>query len=146
MKFPVNETVSSKMLGKAIKSKMVGVPPNIYNTAFCEFFKILVSKSLSKLRHDSQILVRKNCTVDAEKGSVPISLPDNVEMVCTDNGIISAEYRNYSNADNEDFYYFVTRILFVINPANNNFKQRKDKDLISDIFLGTDKAFGLMII
>ena len=67
-------------------------------------------------------------------------------MVCTDDAMMSAEYRNYSNADNEDFYYFLTRILSAINPANNNFKQRKDKELINDIFLVTDEAFGLMII
>eukprot|EP00957_Ditylum_brightwellii_P096823 7373688-Ditylum_brightwellii.AAC.1 len=51
-------------------------------------------------------------------------------MVCADDGIMSAEYKNYGNASNEDFYYLVTRILSTINPANNNFKQRKDKDLI----------------
>eukprot|EP00957_Ditylum_brightwellii_P057132 4329415-Ditylum_brightwellii.AAC.1 len=67
-------------------------------------------------------------------------------MVCTDDAIMSAEYRNYGNANNEDFCYFVTRILSAISPANNNFKQRKDKDLISDTFSVIDKAFGLMII
>eukprot|EP00957_Ditylum_brightwellii_P170292 12962541-Ditylum_brightwellii.AAC.1 len=67
-------------------------------------------------------------------------------MVCTYDAIMSAEYRNYGNADNEDFYYFVTKILSAIDPANNNFKQRKDKDMISDIFSVTDEAFGLMII
>eukprot|EP00957_Ditylum_brightwellii_P107687 8215550-Ditylum_brightwellii.AAC.1 len=60
--FSMNETVSSKMLGNAVESKMVGVLPNISNTAFCEFFKNIVSKSLSKLRHNSQILARKNKT------------------------------------------------------------------------------------
>eukprot|EP00957_Ditylum_brightwellii_P199311 15192447-Ditylum_brightwellii.AAC.1 len=67
-------------------------------------------------------------------------------MVCADDGITSAEYRNYISVDNEDFYYLMTRILFAINPTNNNFKQRKDKDVISDIFSITDEAFGLMVI
>eukprot|EP00957_Ditylum_brightwellii_P153856 11710757-Ditylum_brightwellii.AAC.1 len=67
-------------------------------------------------------------------------------MVCADDGIMSAEYRKYSNANNEDFYYLVTRILFAINLANNNFKQRKDKDMISNIFSVKDEIFGLMVI
>eukprot|EP00957_Ditylum_brightwellii_P167288 12734385-Ditylum_brightwellii.AAC.1 len=68
------------MLGKVIESKMVGVLPNISDTAFYEFFKNLVLNSLSLLRHNSQILAWKNWTVDAEKGLVLISFPGSVEM------------------------------------------------------------------
>eukprot|EP00536_Pseudo-nitzschia_multiseries_P014043 jgi/Psemu1/37351/gm1.37351_g len=56
------------------------------------------------------------------------------------------EYGRYIKADNEEFYYFVTRILSAVNPVGTNFKQRKATELISDIFSVTDEAFALMII
>eukprot|EP00957_Ditylum_brightwellii_P196071 14938758-Ditylum_brightwellii.AAC.1 len=59
---------------------------------------------------------------------------------------MSAEYRKYGNANNEDFYDLVTRILSAINPANSNVRQKKKKGLISGIFSLTDEAFGLMVI
>eukprot|EP00536_Pseudo-nitzschia_multiseries_P004087 jgi/Psemu1/9233/gm1.9233_g len=40
----------------------------------------------------------------------------------------------------------VTRILSAINPVGTNFKQRKETELISEIFSVTDEAFALMII
>eukprot|EP00536_Pseudo-nitzschia_multiseries_P017799 jgi/Psemu1/52583/gm1.52583_g len=60
--------------------------------------------------------------------------------------ILAKEYREYGNAANEEFYYFVTRILSAINPGKTNFRLRKTKDLISTIFTVTDEAFALMII
>eukprot|EP00536_Pseudo-nitzschia_multiseries_P019442 jgi/Psemu1/60759/gm1.60759_g len=172
MKFPVNETVSLKMLRKAFEFKMVGVLQNISDTAFSSvaakngcWKKKTGAKASEKhrmikdcRRNNQGLKLNSRLTTifalggryiaqpefDDEKGLVPISLPGSVGFA--DDGIMSADYRKYGSVGNEDFYCLVTRILSVINPANNNFKQRKDKDLISNIFSVKDEAFGLTVI
>lgn len=95
--------------------------------------------------------------MDIEKGLVPASFPGTVGLVCGDNGnggddgdngsvTVNAGYRRYGTEDNEDFYYFVTRILTAINPTNNYFEQRNHNELLSDIFSVTDEAFALLVI
>ena len=100
-----------------------------------------------------QYLLAGQCEfiADQEKAGVPISFPGSIELVTDpskgiEKAIINTKCRHYGNADNEDFYYFLCRILSAINPACSNFKQRKTTDLISDIFSVTDEAFGLIVI
>ena len=83
---------------------------------------------------------------DSEMAKVPASFPGTVAINTDSVEILANEYRQYGNADNEEFYYFVTRILSAVNPGKTNFKLRKTKDLISTIFTVTDEAFTLMII
>eukprot|EP00536_Pseudo-nitzschia_multiseries_P007147 jgi/Psemu1/17149/gm1.17149_g len=84
--------------------------------------------------------------VDSEMAKVPSSFPGTVALNTDSMEILAKEYRQYGNAANEEFYYFVTRILSAINPGKTNFRLRKTKDLISTIFTVTDEAFALMII
>ena len=88
--------------------------------------------------------------VDSEKGGVPREFPGSIGLLKDPTGeshaIISPGYRQYGDAANKEFYYFVHRILPAINPGINNFRHRKTTDLISDIFTVTDEAFGLIMI
>jgi len=44
--------------------------------------------------------------------------------------IINPNYQQYgTDADNEEFFYFVTRILSTINPTITNFKANKNKKI-----------------
>eukprot|EP00536_Pseudo-nitzschia_multiseries_P011647 jgi/Psemu1/29563/gm1.29563_g len=83
---------------------------------------------------------------DSEMAKVLASFSGTVALNTDSVEILANEYRRYGNADNEEFYYFVTRILSAVNPGKTNFKLRKAKDLISTIFTVTDEAFALMII
>ena len=56
------------------------------------------------------------------------------------------KYRKYDSANNECFYYFVTRILAAVNVSNTNFNNRKTTELISQIFSVTDEALALLIL
>ena len=89
-------------------------------------------------------------TADYDKNRVPASFPGTVGVVEDPDysgwGSINPDYRKYKDAENEEFYYFVTRILSAVNPTKSNFKQRKDKDLLSEIFSVTDEAFALILI
>ena len=89
-------------------------------------------------------------TVDYEKSVVPVSFPGTIGPIPDPTGeedaIINPGYRQYDNATNEEFYYFITRILPAINPGKSNFRQRKEKDLISDIFTVADEAFGMILL
>ena len=61
--------------------------------------------------------------------------------------IINPNYRHYgTDADNEEFLYFVTRILLTINPTITNFKANKKNKLISEMFTIEDEAFGLVLV
>eukprot|EP00536_Pseudo-nitzschia_multiseries_P002313 jgi/Psemu1/5277/gm1.5277_g len=84
---------------------------------------------------------------DSEKAKGPASSPGSTVALNPESVEITFNgYRRYGNADNEEFYYFVTRILSAVNPVGTNFKQKKATMLISDIFSVTDEAFALMII
>lgn len=98
------------------------------------------------MRHNNQTLARKNWFADSEKAKVPTSFPGTVALNPDSVEITANEYRRYGNADNEEFYYFVTRIMSAINLVGTNVKQKKATELISDIFSVTDEAFALMII
>ena len=82
-------------------------------------------------------------------GKVPSTFPGTVGLLVSDNndGIASLvnQYRRYGEEKNEEFYYFVTRILPAINPGAD-FKRLMKEKLISDIFSVTDEAFGLIIL
>ena len=82
---------------------------------------------------------------------MPEHFPGTVGLVenpeCDNKIIINPNYRQYTVAEeDEDFYNFVTRILAAINSASSDFRQRKEKQLISDILSVTDAAFGLILL
>ena len=60
--------------------------------------------------------------------------------------ILDPMYRKYNGVLNDEFDYFVSRILPAIHPAKNKFYQRKHYELISTIYEVSDKAFGLLVI
>ena len=61
--------------------------------------------------------------------------------------IIDPNYCHYrTDADNEEFLYFVTRILWMINPTITNFKANKKNKLISEMFTIEDEMFGLILV
>jgi len=76
--------------------------------------------------------------------------PGSVGLVDPGDGsgmIINPNYRHYgTDADNEEFQYFVTRILSSINPAITNFKGNFINNMISEMFSIEDEAFGLILV
>lgn len=85
------------------------------------------------------------------KNKVPITFPGTVQLQekplivhgkCS-KVVINPEYRKEVD---EDFYYFVTRVLPAMNPSVSNYKRDKNKKLISDIFSVADEAFGLIML
>jgi hypothetical protein len=80
---------------------------------------------------------------DAKNGKIPVTFPGSIKIT---DGLINDRYRKYSDATNDEFYYFVTRILTAINPNKSKFNHHKSNTPISEIFSVTDEAFGLLII
>ena len=60
------------------------------------------------------------------------------------NVIINPDYRR--NPENEDFKYFVSRILPAMNPSKSKFSTSKTRSMLSDIFTPCDEAYGLLLI
>ena len=62
--------------------------------------------------------------------------------------VLHPQYRAYSDADNSEFYYFVTRILSSVNARNNDFNgnKRGTENLLSEIFSVEDEAFALLML
>ena len=56
--------------------------------------------------------------------------------------VLNPAYRT----NNDEFKYYRSRILAAINPTYSKFSQQKCRDLLSDIYSVTDKAFGLLVI
>ena len=79
--------------------------------------------------------------------AVPESFPGTISLKKHKGKIIlDPKYRKYNECKNEEFDYFTRQILAVSNPNVNKYKERKYKDLISDIYTVADEAFGLLII
>ena len=89
-------------------------------------------------------------TEDRKHGDVvPDTFPGSVSIDWTnsDEGkILNASYRAYGNADNAEFYYFLTRILASVNPVQTGFKSHKGKLKISDMFTVSDEAFAILML
>ena len=83
---------------------------------------------------------------DAYENKVPEHFPNKLLIDETARDIIRPEYRRPNMFDDDQYQYFLTRILSAINPGVTNFNTRKSRELISDIFTVSDEAFGLMMI
>ena len=79
----------------------------------------------------------KNRVPETFSGTVLVSLKYDLEKFH-----LHQDYQQ-SKETTPDFRYFVERILPVIAPSQNKFKDRKGKKTLSEIFTVTDKAFGL---
>ena len=87
--------------------------------------------------------------MDKGKNKVPSSFPGTIGLLMEPNQqgvILSEEYRRYGEVVNDDFDYFISRILPAVNPSKSKFNERKGRTLIGEMFSVTDEAFGLMII
>ena len=58
--------------------------------------------------------------------------------------IINPNYRR--DPENEDFKYFISRILPAMNPSKSKFSTSKTQSVLSDIFTPCDEAYGLLLI
>eukprot|EP00536_Pseudo-nitzschia_multiseries_P015769 jgi/Psemu1/43790/gm1.43790_g len=149
VKFVTDNDWAELILKEGIASKQV-TKPDVPDAQFYAYNNSIVSQTLAKLRHNAQTLVRKNWMSDMDKGGVgPPSFPHTACLLNTNPStgpILHPEYRKKGIVGDEDFYYFVTRILAGISPSHNKFKHSKETELISDIFLVSDEAFGLMIL
>ena len=89
---------------------------------------------------------------DTKEGIVPEKFPGTVCIVDNkeNNTLLHPDYRRYNNGsdedENENFNYFVTRLLAKLNPLRTCFRARKTEQLISEIFTVTDEAFVLFVL
>ena len=60
------------------------------------------------------------------------------------NVIINPHY--IRDLENDDFKYFVSRILPAMNPSKSKFSTSKTHSVLSDIFTPCDEAYGLLLI
>ena len=82
-------------------------------------------------------------TDDSANQKVPEDVPGTIGLVSDKKTkiILNPDYRSY----NEEFDYFISRMLSAINPMFNKFGYRK-KELRSEIYSASDEAVGLLVI
>ena len=86
-----------------------------------------------------------NSTDDNANNKVLDTFPaGTIGFVNDDNGtiVLNPKYRTVIN----EFHYYISRMLAAIFPTYTTFSQQKSRDLLSDIYSVTDKAFGLLVI
>ena len=89
---------------------------------------------------------------DKKEGIVPKKFPGTISIVDDkeNNTLLHPDYRRNNNGsdknENENFNYFVTRLLAKLNPLRTCFRARKKNELISEIFTVTDEAFVLFVL
>ena len=84
-----------------------------------------------------------------KKGDVPDSFSGTVAIVDdkVNNTLLHPGYRRYDKADDENFNYFVTRLLPTVTATKTGgYKSQKNHRLVSEIFTVTDKAFVLFVL
>lgn len=57
-----------------------------------------------------------------------------------------ALHPNYRKESNDEFKYFVERMMTSIQPKRFNFKENRSKKLLSDIFTPSDEAYALCLL
>mgnify|MGYP004529573319 FL=1 len=89
-------------------------------------------------------------TADTLKGLVPAGFPGTLGLVEDPNKegkvVINPMYRNYSTANNSEYFYFVSRLLPSINPKKVNFGKECSYKPISEMFSVSDEAFALLLL
>ena len=84
-----------------------------------------------------------------KKGNVPDSFPGTVAIVDdkVNDTLLHPGYRRYDKADDENFNYFVTRLLPTVTATKTGgYKSQKNHRLVSEIFTVTDEAFVLFVL
>mmetsp|Transcript_1367 Transcript_1367/g.2862 ORF Transcript_1367/g.2862 Transcript_1367/m.2862 type:complete len:681 (-) Transcript_1367:32-2074(-) len=150
IKFDGKEKEQAAILLKAIKVGGVQVPNGVTKREFRNYFVPHVPSCFNRLRSNSQTLCQKNWRADTLKGLVPESFPGTLGLVDDPNNegevMINPGYRNYSIANNDEFCYFVRRILPAINPKKLNFGKDCVYKKISEMFSVSDEAFALLVL
>lgn len=172
-KFVTKDEDVKRIIQLATIEGYVQVPIGWTPQEFREHMKIHTNRAYSQIRHNSQSLARRyymgknivtkldwfvllqqmythtfvccdTSTEDNADGKVPDTFPGTIALVHDKKGdiVLNERYRT----DNEDFEYYIHRVLPAINPTNSKFNQRKCKDLISKIYSISDEAFGLTVI
>ena len=80
-------------------------------------------------------------TDDSANKKVPEDFPGTIGLVSDVKGEIILNPENRSN--NEEFDYFISRILSAINPAFNKLGHKKCRELISEIYSITDASIWI---
>ena len=81
---------------------------------------------------------------------MPENFPGTLGLVDDPNNegevMINPEYRKYPRTINDQFCYFVRRILPAINPKKLNFGKECVYKTVSEMFLVSDEAFALLVL
>ena len=85
-----------------------------------------------------------------KKKKLPELFPASLGLLCdseTHGTILSPVYRRYKDGKNEEFDYFIDRIMAAMYPRiGRQFSEKKDRCLISDVYTVHDKAYALLVI
>ena len=97
-----------------------------------------------------RVLAKLNRTVApvVQQGHMPVVIPGTINLkdVTSINSdihkgvIINPEYRKHNRAANEEFFYFIRRIIPDMNPSVSSFRQEKEQKFISEMFSVADEA------
>ena len=74
---------------------------------------------------------------------MPRSFPGS--LLVSEDGI-DKNYRLYERDGNEEFEYFVTRLVERVRPRQTKFGQKKSTKRISEIFTPSDEAYALLVL
>ena len=79
---------------------------------------------------------------------VPDSFPGTLVIEPNKNKdpFLHANYREYGQNGNEEFEYFVKKLLAEINPGRTGFKRNSTRRKISECFTPSDEAFALIVL
>lgn len=105
--------------------------------------------ALSQLRQQKASMARRNYLEDMKNDKVPSTFPGSLVMTYhgDENGNrLHPDYRRYDDNFNEEFVYFMTRIMPVFSDGLKKFNARSGKDLLSEIYSVSDEAFGLVVL
>lgn len=76
-----------------------------------------------------------------------MTFPGTMGLSCGEDELLHRQYRRYDSAENEEFLYFLTRVLPAVNAkAKSEFENKKSIRLISDIYTTSDEAFALLVL
>ena len=86
--------------------------------------------------------------MDLKNKKVPTGFPATLLISTTDGkNYLNSHYRLYTdNQWEEEFQYFMARIMPALAPSRNKYKKNKGTKKLSEIYTVSDEAFGLLVL
>jgi len=141
LKFVPDETFATNFLRKAVKENVLFQLGKMNIDTFTKKNYRMTYSELSMIRQNSEQMMKTRYHNGIDNKEIPADFPGTLALAVEkdqdgeigDGPYLHPKYRKYGNNNNDEFEYFMRRLMEWINPSQNKFNARYDTELIREI-------------